>query len=300
MKWSIALISILLVALVSCSPQSPATTPIIEATPSEIPSPTPSLTPTPSSEGTPFSANWATNQVTFYLNELANSPEAIRYLADLSSQGWFEGRYYGSESEEDYGGHKYSGWQVYYHPTGSPPRDYWGNLNWATFSDGFVTEGSNDALRVKADLLELNENESLSDSPNDSQYETVTFSIEADGEYMFTIYLNNEQTLHLNWFVTEGERVWFHILTPSGTNLGFYEDGQFAGRTLQEDVCQGFTEGRTIFSPSEYGWGEGYYEMYITADTGFASEVQVNYWVEEGSPSPTLTTAVPPMTTSTN
>lgn len=295
MKCSIVLVALLLVLLISCAPKSPGQIEATETTSSETPSPTSASTPTPSTESTPFSEVWATNQVTFYLNDLAKSPEAIRYLANLSSQGGFEGTYYESEIDQDYGGHKYSGWQVYYRPTGSPSKQYWGNLNWATFKDGYVTEGSNDAMRVKADLLELNENESVSNSLNDSQYETVTFTVEADGDYMFPIYLNNKQTLHLTWFVKEGERVWFHILTPSGKSLGFYEDGQFANGTLHEDVCQGFTEGKTIFSPSDYKWGEGYYEMYITADSGFASEVEVNYWIEDGEPSSSLT----PTTTST-
>ncbi|APV43876.1 hypothetical protein Dform_00521 [Dehalogenimonas formicexedens] len=101
--------------------------------------------------------NWAISKVNAYLNGLASSPNAIRYLADLSSQTWVEAIYLESAVGQDVLGHPYSGWQVYFRPTGGPPisRTYWGNLNWAVARDGFVSEGSNDALRVKADLLEL-------------------------------------------------------------------------------------------------------------------------------------------------
>jgi hypothetical protein len=138
-------------------------------------------------------------------------------------------------------------------------------------------------LRVKADLLELSRSTSAQIQKPD--YETITFTLEPDSDYMFSIYVKSGQTLYLTWFVKEGDNVWFNILTPSKISLGFYENGQYADGTLSKDSCQGFTEGRTVFSPSEYGWGEGYYEMLVTSYGTILSEVVVNYWLED-TPSP--------------
>lgn len=278
----ISLIIVLLLLSISCA-QSTVPTPATETTPDSPQTPTPTPVPTPSQDTDIYTEDWAINQVTAYLNDLAKSPEAIRYLADLNSRGWFEGIYSEGEVDQDFAGHKYSGWQVYYRLTGSPSREYWGNLNWATLKDGYVTEGSNDALRVKADLIELSESTSAPTQKPD--YETVTFTLEPDGDHMFPVYLKSDQTLYLTWFVKEGERVWFYILTPSNINLGFYENGQYANGTLTKDACQGFTEGRTVFSPSEYGWGEGYYEMFVTSYGTIPTEVVVNYWIEDTSSS---------------
>jgi len=108
-------------------------------------------------ETTTYTAEWAGNQVSSYLNSLAKGPDAIRYLAELNSQGYFESRFSQSELDQDLGGHKYSGWQVYYRLTGRPSKEYWDNLNWAVCKDGYVAEGSNNALLVKADLVELSQ-----------------------------------------------------------------------------------------------------------------------------------------------
>lgn len=279
-KMVIGLILVFLLVSGSCS-QSQAPVPATEGIPASPQASIPISTPAPSPDAPTYTKDWARNQVASYLNGLAKSPDAIRYLADLNSQGWFESTFNESEVDQDFTGHKYSGWQVYYRLTGSPSREYWGNLNWATFKDGYVTEGSNDALRVKADLLELIEPKSpLTQKPG---YETVTFTLEPDGDHMFPVYVKSDQTLHLTWFVKEGEKVWFHILTPSNINLGFYEDGQYANGTLTRDTCQGFPEGRTVFSPSEYGWGEGYYEMFVTSYNTIPLEVEVNYWIEDTS-----------------
>jgi len=106
---------------------------------------------------TSCTAGWAHNQVSAYLNSLAESPDAIRYLAELNSQGYFESRFQEGEVDQDFGGHKYSGWSVYYKPNNRPSREYWDNLNWAVCKDGYVVEGSNDTLLVKADLIELSQ-----------------------------------------------------------------------------------------------------------------------------------------------
>lgn len=113
------------------------------------------------------------------------------------------------------------------------------------------------------------------------EYRTLSFMLEANGEYMFPIYLRNHQTLHLVWWVKDREKVWFHIITPRGKILGFYQNGEFANGTLEEGHCQGFESSMTIFSPSQYGWDEGYYQMFITSDHPSKLEVEVHYWVEE-------------------
>ena len=86
----------------------------------------------------------------------------------------------------------------------------------------------------------------------------------------------------LIWRVEDSEsRVWFHIITPSGKNLGFYEnEGQFANRTLAEGYTRGMEGGLTQFSPWEYNWGEGYYSMLLTHYSPQAITVKVDYWIE--------------------
>jgi len=142
--------------------------------------------------------------------------------------------------------------------------------------------------QIEAGIQRLNTNKMLKEPvPAAStlepsmQYKIVSSTLEGNGEYMFPIYLRNDQTLNISWFVKEGEKVWFHIFTPSDKNLGFYENGQYANGTLSEGFCQGFTEGRTKFSPSEYGWGEGYYQMFVTSNYTSYSRVEVQYWIDE-------------------
>ena len=139
----VALISILItVGLNACAKPAP---------------PAPSPTPAPEPETTTYTAEWAEGQVFAYLNSLAESPDAIRYLAELNSQGYFTSRFHQSEVDQDLAGHKYSGWSVYYEPNSHPSREYWDNLNWAVCKDGYVVEGSNGALLVKADLMKLSQ-----------------------------------------------------------------------------------------------------------------------------------------------
>ncbi|MBN2463743.1 MAG: zinc ribbon domain-containing protein [Dehalococcoidia bacterium] len=107
----------------------------------------------------------------------------------------------------------------------------------------------------------------------------VSFIVVPKEDYVFSINIKNSQTLHLAWQVTEGSKVWFHIITPSGRSLGFYENGEFADGTLEDGFCQGFTRGNTAFSPSQYGWGEGDYQMYINSD--FGAQVEVHYRIED-------------------
>jgi len=113
-------------------------------------------------------------------------------------------------------------------------------------------------------------------------YQSLSFTIPAKGNYSFPIYLRNNETLHLMWRVEGSEdKVWFHIITPSGKSLGFYEDdGHYANGTLEEGFCRGMKEGITQFKPSDYKWGEGYYTMYPTNGAAQAVTLRVEYWIE--------------------
>jgi hypothetical protein len=110
------------------------------------------------------------------------------------------------------------------------------------------------------------------------QYYTLSFTLEADSNYSFPIYLQNEQTLHFTWWTEQGIEIWFGFTTPSGKFIGFYENGSFANSSLEEDFRSLLEGGVTVFSPSQYGWGEGYYEMVASAFSQQA-EVQVQYWI---------------------
>jgi len=154
MHRTLIIIGTLLIAtllfLGACAP-TPAPAPAPTPAPAPAPAPTPVPAPTP--ETATYTGQWAQAQVSAYLYNLAKSPDAMRHLADLG--GYFETRFSENEVDLDYGGHKYSGWQVYLRK----PSRYPDNLNWAVFKDGYVTEGSNDALRVKADLIELSQSQ---------------------------------------------------------------------------------------------------------------------------------------------
>jgi hypothetical protein len=114
------------------------------------------------------------------------------------------------------------------------------------------------------------------------QYHTVLHTIEPSQDYSFPVYLHNDETLHLIWIVEGSEgKIWFHIITPSGKNIGFYEnEGQFANHTLAEGFCRGMEGGVTQFKPSEYNWGEGYYTILLTHYFTQAVTVKVEYWIE--------------------
>ncbi len=118
----------------------------------------------------------------------------------------------------------------------------------------------------------------------EQEYRTLTFDLDEDNpEYTFPIYLRNDETLHLYWWVeSKGNRAWFHIFTPSGKVLGFYDDeGAFANNTLAEGFTREMTEGVTQFSPSDYDWGEGYYTMHVIGSGQEPVMVRVEWWIEE-------------------
>lgn len=115
------------------------------------------------------------------------------------------------------------------------------------------------------------------------EYHTLTFTLQGEGDYSFPVYLCNNETLHLIWRIEGGQgSVWFHILTPSGVSLGFYDnEGQYANGTLMEGFCRGMTGGMTQFSPSDYNWGEGYYTMLVNDGGREPVTVIVEYWIEK-------------------
>ena len=125
-------------------------------------------------------------------------------------------------------------------------------------------------------------------APGQPEYKIVTFTLEpvepgdigsSNPTFLSSIYLQDDQSLHLTWMVKESEDVWFHILTPSKKSLGFYENGQFANGTLEEGFCQGFPWGSTTFSPSDYDWGEGYYEL-LASPVSARLTIELRYWLE--------------------
>lgn len=149
-KLIIGMVFILLIGSFSCSDLPVSQTTFAPTTFSRT------LTSNEVTEVPTYSEEWAWSCIISYLNGLAQSPEAIRYLADLYSQTHVESIFAENEVGQKFEGHEYSGWQVYLRSIGKTTKEYWQNLNWAVFKDGFVTEGSNDAMRVKADLIELN------------------------------------------------------------------------------------------------------------------------------------------------
>ncbi len=116
-----------------------------------------------------------------------------------------------------------------------------------------------------------------------SEYHVASFAIEPDGHYEFSIYVREEETLFLSWQVKEGEAVWFHIITPLGKSLGFYEyqPGNLAHGTLSDGLCQAFKGGMTVFSPSESDWGEGYYKVDVNSRPSSPAKVEVWYRIEK-------------------
>jgi len=115
----------------------------------------------------------------------------------------------------------------------------------------------------------------------ETEYQTKTFTLEEDEDYSFPVYVRNDEQLHIIWRTDNTESLaWFHVHTPSGKSLGFYEDeGQYANGTLEDGNCQGMSEGKTQFSPSEYDWEEGYYTIMVNKYDEDPVNVTVEYWV---------------------
>jgi hypothetical protein len=111
--------------------------------------------------------------------------------------------------------------------------------------------------------------------------------------YSFSIYIYNDETLHLYIEIErypEGDNgsytpLRMDIITPSGESLhsyGTWSLGEYADGTLCEYACQPFSLYTTRFSPSYYDWGEGYYRFTIRSDDAEdLVQVKVEYWIEK-------------------
>lgn len=117
-----------------------------------------SLSPSPAGQSSSgYTEETAQTHVYSYLRNLATSPEAIRYLVQLMSSVSLRAWYGAKEAGLNIGGHKCSGWMVAFDLTSIPaPKPHWRNVVWWICTDGYVFEGSEDALLVKADILDLN------------------------------------------------------------------------------------------------------------------------------------------------
>ncbi len=115
------------------------------------------------------------------------------------------------------------------------------------------------------------------------EYHTLKFTLDTtNSDYILPIYLGNTETLHLT-VVTGNETNSVRILiqTPSGKQLGSYNQGQFANGTLEEGFNREFSYFSTSFKPADYGWGEGYYRIDCQNGNALANNVTVEYWVGE-------------------
>lgn len=122
--------------------------------------------------------------------------------------------------------------------------------------------------------------------PNSPEYFELTPTLEVPpgedyDEASFSVYLENEQTLHLTWTVEQGDEIYFAFLTPSNKYIGVRNGGE----SFVEGYAFASDEGNIAFSPLDYGWGAGYYEMkpHLSTDGTSASQSRVNirYWIED-------------------
>ena len=121
------------------------------------------------------------------------------------------------------------------------------------------------------------------------EYHTINFTLtNTNGQYILPIYLNNNDILHFMMTTNpEQVKVAIYFWTPSGKMLysaGSIEPGQFANGTLSEYDTELFSFFKTSFKPSDYSWGEGYYRVDCSEDSGRLSatpvNVQVEYWIQ--------------------
>jgi hypothetical protein len=103
--------------------------------------------------------------------------------------------------------------------------------------------------------------------------------------HIFPIYLNNDQQLHFTFNVTLGQPA-FWFATPTAKNNRLNTAGNLVETNLHDGEF--IQLGNVVFKPSDYGWGEGYYEMkFGISDIGQnlngenKAQVQVEYWIED-------------------
>jgi hypothetical protein len=102
---------------------------------------------------------------------------------------------------------------------------------------------------------------------------------------VFPIYIKSNQRLHFTFSVTQGQAA-FWFKTPTGKNIRLNTAGNLVETNLHDGEF--IQLGNVIFKPSDYGWGEGDYEMtFGISDIGEnlngenKAQVQVEYWIED-------------------
>ncbi len=98
--------------------------------------------------------------------------------------------------------------------------------------------------------------------------------------YSFPVYLRNNQTLHLSFFVEEGDHIWFAFYSPSGKAFGITEGGPGNLYISDSGSCAALFGASVVFQPSRYGTGEGYYRMVPNISGPGQAKVKVEYWIE--------------------
>ncbi len=137
-------------------------------------------------------------------------------------------------------------------------------------------------LCLTASCVTINQPANHQPTPTPTILPDIIITANYDGKESSPIFLRNNQVIYLKWHTENGEKVWFHILTPSGKIYGFYQPAYYAGGTLSEGTCQGFNSGTTQFSPSDHNWGEGYYIFNVnTGPEDIKVDVIVEYWIND-------------------
>jgi hypothetical protein len=97
------------------------------------------------------------------------------------------------------------------------------------------------------------------------------------------LYLKATDRIHLNWVITNGgDYLSFAIMNPDGETVIIKRDGTIVRNwpaTYPDEKL--FTTGNIIFSPSDYGWREGYYFFRPHLRRGDpAVGAKMMYWIE--------------------
>jgi hypothetical protein len=123
-----------------------------------------------------------------------------------------------------------------------------------------------------------------------SQHQPFTIDMLANFDrpediHLFTIYLKANQRLHFTFSITQGQSA-FWFATPYGKNIRLNTSGNLVETNLHDGEF--IQLGNIVFKPSDYGWGEGNYEMtFGISDLGQnlngenKAQVQVEYWIED-------------------
>ena len=92
---------------------------------------------------------------------------------------------------------------------------------------------------------------------------------------MESIYVKDNDKLHITWSVINGVEVTSGFVTPMGDFFGFEKDSN----SVKKDLRILLEKGSIAFRPREYNWGEGYYDIQFTAYSQSAM-INVSYRVD--------------------